>query len=191
MRPAILRIPAGPMSLGVILLLTRVTSGAQEDDHAVAQALVDQLERDKEHRSVTADALAHARAALERAVRLRGAKIWGHDPDEKHAAQADGLAREWAETARDLVRAVDAEKTAADTRRRAMDAQAQLERTRALVEEAIARVGRLKAAITEAERAPEGGRRQAIEVHEGQPPPSPKVAPRVPKKADPPEPSSP
>jgi hypothetical protein len=191
MRPAILRVSAATMSFGVTLLLTGVASGAQEDDHAAALALVDQLERDTEHRSVTADALAHARAALERAVRLRAAKIWGHDPDEKHAAQADGLAREWAETARDLVRAVDAEKTAADTRRKAMDAQAQLERTRALVEEGIARVGRLKAAITEAERAPESGRRQAIEVHEGQPPPSTKVAPKVPKKPDSPEPPSP
>jgi hypothetical protein len=137
------------------------------DDHATAQAMVKQLEADAAHRAVAAEPLEHARAALERATRLRSSG------DETHAKAADGLAREWAEDARDVARAAEAEAAAADVRRKAVDAQAQLDRTRALVEEAIARVGRLKAELEQAERtAATGGTakgRKAVEVHAAEP----------------------
>jgi hypothetical protein len=134
---------------------------AAADDHAAAQGMVHELEQDAVHRAFIADALAHARAALERATRLRAVD------DAPHAAEADALAREWAEIARDRVGAAEAEDKAADLRRRATDAQAQLERTRALVEEGIARIGRLQAELAETLRAA----RSAVEVHEGSPPP--------------------
>jgi hypothetical protein len=144
-------------------LLVAATGGAQGgDDHATAQALVAQLEHDAGHAAVTAEALANARAALERATRIR---MTG---DETHAKAADGLALEWAQVARDLAKAADAEAAAAELRRKAVDAQEQLERTRALVEEGIARVGRLQAELAEAERAPKADR-TAVEVHDDKP----------------------
>jgi len=128
------------------------------DDRAVADAIVRQLEADAAHRPATAEALQRSKQALERGTRLRAAG------DEAHAKAADGLAREWAETARDLVRAVDAEAAASESRRKAVEAQAALERAKAQVEEAIARVGRLKAELADA--SPGGKDRVAVEVHD-------------------------
>jgi hypothetical protein len=119
---------------------------------------------------VTAEALRRAAEATEQATRFRAAG------DESHAKAADGLAREWSETARDLALAAAAEKLAEERKRQSMKAQAQLERTRALVEEGIARLGRLRAEL-------EGGPSRstvAVESHDGQPGPvtagKPKIA---------------
>jgi chromosome segregation ATPase len=132
-------------------------------DRAAAEALIQQVEADEANRAVASDAVHRARAALDEAAKLRGAG------DEAHAKAADGLAREWAETARDLTRAASAEATAADVRRKALEAQAQLERSRTLVEEGITRVGRLRAELDEAERSGPSGRK-AVESHEGDAP---------------------
>jgi hypothetical protein len=87
--------------------------------------------------------------------------------DDAHGRLADGLAREQAEAARDLVRAVDAEKKASNARQGAMDAGAQLEREQALLEETIARTGRLRAELEAADReAKASPDRQAIESHD-------------------------
>ncbi len=144
------------------------SGGAQTaDDHATADALVQQLEHDSGHAVVTADAVASAKNALERATRLRAAG------DEAHAKAADALALEWAQTGRELAKAADAEATAAELRRKAVDAQALLERTRAQVEEGIAHVGRLQTQLQEAEKAGKVDH-VAVEVHEGDPPPPPR-----------------
>ena len=137
-------------------------AGAQTaDDHAAATALVGQLEHDTTHATVTASAVQSAKAALERATRLRAAG------DEPHARAADGLAIEWAQTARDLAKAADAETTAADLRHKAVDAQAQLERTKALVEEGITRVDAgLQAESSRRRRRRPDPDRIAIEAHE-------------------------
>jgi hypothetical protein len=137
--------------------LTSRASRAQADDHAAADALLKQVTPSP----VTADAVDRARTALEQATRLRAAS------DEAHARAADGLALEWAETARDLGLAVAAEKLADDAKRQSMQSQAQLQRTRALVEESIARLGRLRAALDSAP-APTA---RAVEVHDGDPKP--------------------
>jgi hypothetical protein len=129
------------------------------DEHATAGLVVQKLEADTAHSSIIAAPLSHAKEALERATRLRASG------DEAHAKAADGLAREWAETARDLARAADAEESAADLRRKAVEARAHLERTRALVEEGITRIGRLRAELDAARRAP-AKERTAIETHE-------------------------
>jgi colicin import membrane protein len=136
------------------------SSGQGNDDHAIATALVHQLEQDAAAASIAAEAMSHSKDAFERATRLRGAG------DESHAKAADGLAREWAESARDLARAADAEARAADVRRKAVDAQARLERARTLVEEGVARVGRLKSQLDEAGRAAPKDR-TAAELHDG------------------------
>ena len=141
---------------------------AQGDDRVAAEALIGPLE----HASpvpVTAEAVARARDALEQATRLRAAG------DEAHAKAADGLAREWAETARDLALAAAAEKQAEDRKRQAIQAQAQLERTRALVEDGIARLGRIRAELGAAQPKPA----TAVEVHDGQPKPATSASARA------------
>ena len=127
----------------------RPALGQGADDRSVARAIVSSLEGDSAHASITGDALRRAKVALERATRFRGAE------EGARATLAEGVAREWAEAARDLVSAADAEASAAQVRRRAVDAQERLERSRVLVEEEIARVGRLDAQL----RASEHGKR--------------------------------
>jgi hypothetical protein len=166
-----------PLGL-VVSAVVAAAGGAAADggDRAAAQALVTQIEGDAAHKGVTADAIARAKDALERGARLRSTG------DEAHARAADGLALEWAETARDIARAVDAEAAATERRRKAVEAQAQLERTRALVEEGIARVGRLKAELKEAERGPKDDRK-AVEVHDDSPHATSPARPARPKGA--------
>jgi hypothetical protein len=163
------RVSIAALATFAALLAPAAAAAQGSDDHSVAQAITNQLERDG-HANVAREAFANARAALERATRLRSAG------DEAHAKAADGLAREWAEDARDAARSADAEAAAAQVRKKAVDAQAQLERTRALVEEAIARVGRLKAELDHIERSGAtaaagvtGKARKAVEAHAGEP----------------------
>lgn len=147
-----------------LVALAGVAAGpsAGADDHTDAAGLVAQLDQDAAHRGVTADALARAKDALERAQRMRAAG------DEAHAKAADGLALEYAQTARDLAKAVDAEQSASELRRKAVDAQARLERSRALVEEALASVGRLQAELDHEQATPHEPR-VAVETHDGEP----------------------
>lgn len=147
----------------VVLAGVAAEPWAWADDHADAAGLVAQLEQDAAHKSVTADAVARAKDALERAQRMRAAG------DEAHAKAADGLALEWAQSGRDLAKAVDAEMAAADLRHKAVDAQAQLERSRAMVEEALASVGRLQAELDHEQATPHEPR-VAVETHDGEPP---------------------
>jgi hypothetical protein len=151
-----------------------VSSGARAqpaDEHAAAQALVAEVEAAPQ--AATADAVAHAKDALERATRLRVAG------DEAHAKAADGVALEWAQTARDINHAADAEARAAELRKKAVDAQAQLDRSRALVEAAIASIGRLQAELAQASAAPPADH-AAVEVHDGEPAPNKKGAAKKP-----------
>jgi hypothetical protein len=85
--------------------------------------------------------LEEARRALDRAA---GARRSG---DVRHAELLEGLAREWAETARDVVRASQLEVDAGALELAAADAGLRAERARALLEEAIARRGRAEAEL--------------------------------------------
>jgi hypothetical protein len=122
---------------GVVL----VTTAAHGDDRGTATAILDELAKDTTHKDALAPIVLRGRDALERATRMRQAG------DEAHARLADGLAREEAETGRDLVRALEAERTADDARRAATDAGTMGERERALLEDGIARNGRLRSEI--------------------------------------------
>jgi hypothetical protein len=82
-----------------------------------------------------------ARRALERATGARNAK------DVRHAEMLEGLAREWAETARDVLRAASVEADAGALELAAADAGLRAERARALLEESIARRGRAEAEL--------------------------------------------
>ena len=145
------------LGLAGALALAVSPARAQGDNRGAAEALALPLEHAAPS-PVTAEALTRTREALEQATRFRAAG------DEAHAKAADGLAREWAETARDLALAAAAEKQADDRKRQAMQAQAQLERTRALVEDGIARLGRIHAELA----AAPGKAATAVEVHDGQ-----------------------
>jgi hypothetical protein len=123
-----------------------VTAIAAADDRASTASAIDQLDHDAVHKVAIAAPLQRAKDAVERATRLRAAG------DEPHARLADGLAREEAEAATDLARALDAEKAASDARKGATDAGVVGDRERALLEEGIARNGRLKAELDEIAR---------------------------------------
>ncbi len=116
------------------------------DDRATTASTLDALDHDAVHKEAIAANVKRAKDAVERATRLRAAG------DEAHARLADGLAREEAEGAEDLARAIDAEKAANDARRAATDAGVTGDRERALLEEGIARNGRLKAELAEIAR---------------------------------------
>jgi hypothetical protein len=155
--------PAAALACVALFATWATTGGAQGDDRAAAEAIVVPMDT-KGPVAVTAEAVERAKEAFEQATRLRAAG------DEAHAKAADGLAREWAETARDLTLAAAAEKLAEDRKRQAMQAQAQLERTRALVEEGIARIGRLRAELDAASAGGPAKGKVAVEVHDGQAP---------------------
>jgi hypothetical protein len=167
-QPSMMRVRLVAAAAAIAVLLVAQAALAQSaDEHGAADALVRQLDLDTAHHVVMADTLGRAKNALERATRLRAAG------DEAHAKAADGLALEWAQTARDLVKAADAEGAAGELRRKALDAQAQLERSRGLVEEAIASIGRLRAELDQAEGKSREDR-TAVEIHDGDKPPPPK-----------------
>ncbi len=150
---------------GVVLLLSASAAtfaiAAGTDDAAAAAAIIQELDADTAHKALLADTLAKAKEALERGHRMRVAG------DGAHGKLADAVALEWAETARDLVRAADLEKAAAVSRAGALDAGARVEREQAAVEESIARVGRLRAELEAAERDAKRDKRVATEPLDG------------------------
>jgi hypothetical protein len=117
-----------------------------------AKAAKDKLDK------VVAEPLRHARKALERA---NGARTAG---DTAHARMLDGLALEWAETARDLLRAAAAEKEALATAKKAREIGVQVERARALLEETQARRGRAAADLERAEAEAKEATKKAAAV---------------------------
>jgi len=111
---------------------------ARADDRSEAQTILTALEP-----ASADDAVKQTKDALERALRMRNAG------DLPHALVAEGLAREWAELARDRARTEAREKEARASQLAAIEATAHVERERALLEEAITRSGRLRAELAE------------------------------------------
>jgi hypothetical protein len=105
---------------------------------------VDEKAQDLRSKKLVADSVMRAKKALERA---HGARASG---DAAHARMLDGLALEWAENARDLLRAAAAEQAAAAAADKAREASVQAERARALLEETQARRGRAEAELERA-----------------------------------------
>jgi hypothetical protein len=132
-----------------------IAATAHGDDRATAEALLAPIEHDATHLAIAADAVKQARAALEQATRMRDAN------DEARARLAESLGRHWAQVARDLARAADAEQAASRARVAADDAGASADRERSLLEEAIARQGRLRAELDGLDRAKQGPDRTA------------------------------
>ena len=115
------------------------------DDRASADQAIAEIEKDPHQKELAADPIAKAKAAEERAKRMRVAG------DEAHAKLADGLALEWTRVARELVRADALETRAQNARTLASDAGAHVERERALLEQQLAENGRLQAELANLE----------------------------------------
>lgn len=135
------------------------TPPAAPGDGATAGRIIEEVEaraaKDKRPK-VVEEPLRHARKALQRA---HGARTAG---DTAHARMLDGLALEWAETARDLLRAAAAEQEALATAKKARELGVQVERARALLEETQARRGRAAADLERVEgEAKEAGKKAA------------------------------
>lgn len=146
-----MRIPlkAAVLLVSLVVLTTGlglgIAAAAGTDDRTAAESALREIESAPK-KEVAAEMVARSRAALERGVRLRAAG------DEAHAKLADGLARTWAEAARDVIRAVAVEEKARAARLAATDAGVVAERERALLEEGIAQSGRLRAQLESVER---------------------------------------
>ncbi len=120
-------------------------AAAAPDERTATEDALREVERSPK-KDVAAEMTTRSRAALERAAKLRSSG------DEAHARLAEGLAKSWAEGARDVLHAVDIEEKAQAARRGATDAGIVAERERALLEEGIARSGRLRAQLESTER---------------------------------------
>ncbi len=114
---------------------------AASDDRAAAEQTIAELEKDAHTKELCADPIGKARAALERARRMRASG------DDKRGRLAEGLALEWTNVARELARADAAETRAATARAAATDAGAKVERERATLEQQLAENGRLQAEL--------------------------------------------
>jgi hypothetical protein len=136
--------------LGALALGTIVAFAAGDDRSAAESAIAD-LEKDPKTKALTADAVKQARAALERARRMRDAG------DDRHAHLAEGLALEWARVGQTLVRATEAEDKAKVARQAALDAGARVDRERAMVEQQLAENGRLQGELASLQGSKDGG----------------------------------
>ena len=118
-------------------------------DGATASVLLQEIEaraaRDAGTAKVVAAAVESAKKSLERA---HGARASG---DSVHARMLDGLALEWAETARDLERAAAAEQSSLVAAKAAADATTQADRARSLLAETQARRLRAEAELARVE----------------------------------------
>lgn len=133
------------LTLATALAIAWVAAAAGTDDRAATEGVLREVEASP-RKDVAAEMTTRSRGALDRAAKLRASG------DEAHARLADGLAKTWADAARDVVRAVDVEDKAQAARRAATDAGVLAERERALLEEGIAQSGRVKAQLQSVER---------------------------------------
>ncbi|MDI1450718.1 hypothetical protein [Polyangium sp. 6x1] len=165
-----IEVPAPPPGDGATAL------GILKDVEAKAQ--------DPRSKKAVADAITRAKKSLERA---HGARASG---DAAHARILDGVALEWAETARDLLRAAEAEQAGAAVAEKAKEAGSQAERARALLEETQARRGRAEAELERATAEEKEAREAAAKAEEarvaagkGKDKPAKKDDAKAPKKA--------
>jgi hypothetical protein len=137
----------GPVGWVMLFALGVSLAGAAFADPVSDKAVAEQIlasmaaASDSSMQAVTRAPIDEAKRALDRAA---GARRTG---DVHHAELLEGLGREWAETARDLVRAVSVEADAGALEMAAAEAGVGAERARALLEEAMARRGRAEAEL--------------------------------------------
>ncbi len=134
--------PAGWVLLAVVgVALASSAFGDQLSDRAMAEQILAGAGSSSADAALLRAPLDEAKKALARA---EGARKSGDVP---HAELLEGLAREWAETARDLARAAAVEADAGALETAAAQANLRAEKARALLEEAISRRGRAEAEL--------------------------------------------
>ena len=134
---------SGPVVCVLLMLAIPLGAALAEatSDKMVAEQILAALPSSSSASQLTRAPAQDAKRALDRAA---GARRSG---DAVHGEMLEGLAREWAETSRDLLRAAAVEADASAVSASAADAVNQAERSRALLEEAIARRGRAEAEL--------------------------------------------
>ncbi len=134
------------MICGALALSLAVGASATNgSDRDVATKIVSELSAQPKQAALAREPLAKAKSALERAADARAAG------DHVHGARLEALAREWAETGTDLVRAAAVENELADVQKQLTDTETRLVRARALIEETVARRARAKHELDELE----------------------------------------
>ncbi len=128
------------LAFGGVALAALAGAAGASDRNATLSAL-SALSAEPTSSALTERTVSQARHSLERADDARAAG------DPEHAARLEALAREWASTGTDLVRAAAVESSAAAAQREAADLEAKTRRARALLEQTIARRGRAEARL--------------------------------------------
>lgn len=111
------------------------------------QSIIKGLEAKPDQAKLAKQPLDKARQALDRGHQARAAG------DYRHAGMLESLALEWAQTARDLDRAVTAEHRAEKVEKQAADAATKARHARALLEETVARRGRAQERLDRLKKA--------------------------------------
>jgi hypothetical protein len=135
---------------GTLLSLLTVWSTVRAQAPAIAnnpaeeaRNILQAVEADESARELVNRAVNQAHVTLDRAA---------HTAAPEQRATLDSTALEWAEIARDLVRARDAEQSSDRLEQSLSALQTELVRTRASVEQALARVGRARQELLDLER---------------------------------------
>lgn len=125
------------LATGLALAAWSASADRTSSDRAVAEQIVARFSSESAPpSSAAARPIAEARRALERAESARGAG------DLENAKLLEGLAREFAEVAQDVARAVEAEADAGSLQRSVADASVRAERLRAMIDELTIRKAR-------------------------------------------------
>jgi hypothetical protein len=160
-----LTVPAAALAHGPASTPAIVVPPAPPGDGATAEKLLAEIESKTKAqgdaaRKVVAEPVQAARKSLERA---HGARVSG---DAAHARMLEGLALEWAETARDLQRGATAEGSAFQLAKKARAVATQADRARALLSETQDRRGRAAAELERLEAEARKGSADAAAAEE-------------------------
>jgi colicin import membrane protein len=133
--------------VAVALFVSLSAAADSGSDRDVASRLISELGKQPAQAKLAHEPLDKAAKALQRAEDARAAG------DQLHGAELEGLGREWAETASDLVRAASVEQKLAGVQKELTETETRLVRARALIEETVARRGRAKEKLEQLEKS--------------------------------------
>jgi hypothetical protein len=145
-RPALVLAAAVAVAVALVVAsrLAMASFGAG-GDRSAAEAAINSLTSVPAHAKLAREPLTRAQHALRRAA---DARVGG---DHAHGTRLEGVAREWAETGRDLVRAAEAERQALALFAKASELETKAIRGRALLEETMARRERAREKLQQLE----------------------------------------
>ena len=163
------------LALGAVVAVA--TTGALASlgagsDRAAAEAAIGGLTAVPAHAKLAQEPLERAQHALRRAG---DARVAG---DHGHGSLLEGVAREWAETGRDLVRAAEAERQALAVYSKATALETKVVRGRALLEETMARRERAREKLHQLEGKPPESKPPEAKPSETKPPEAKPSAPK-------------